>query len=330
MGALEAVKHRLIHIGSFHGDSFAVGPLSLSAEVIQLIGRSDGHGVLAGGVAIGQQHSNIARLGEQHGVQALFGGEGGEAGSHFNVQGVGLVVVAVGNGDGILIIHSHAGSAILHASNIGTIGNCSAICVFHSGSSAIGQNHVPNDVTISGSIVRNSHADEVNTDLSSFNVGNRVATLHDSAVNHTIDGEVQNLGFRGSLHRGQLHSVVIAHLGIGSIGHRELDGHVAIGIGVLVAVHLEIDHRAFTNIFVGGGSGGSIGVIHQILRPHYRLQRNCLRTSAVGTGKGIAVLGKQDSFVVRCSTNLLQGRFRSRSAERNHCDDQHERQKHRK
>ena len=83
-------------------------------------------------------------------------------------------MVAVGNGDGILIIHSHAGSAILHASNIGTIGNCNAICVFHSGLSAIGQHHVADGVLGIGGIVRNGYVDEVNANVHFANVGNSV------------------------------------------------------------------------------------------------------------------------------------------------------------
>ena len=295
MSALKAGEHGLVHISgirNINGLGLAAGPASLSAGVIQLEDRGQGDGSLACGVAIGQQHSNLARAGEQHGIQALFGGEGGEAGSHSDVQGVGLVVVAVGNGDRIFILNFDLGIAVLHASNIGTIGNCSAAISPHRSGSTIGQHHVADGVLGIGGIVRNGYVDEVNANVHFANVGNSVA------VNSAVQSELQDLGVSRSLHRGQLHSVVLAHLGIGSIGHRELDGHVALGIGVLVAVHLEIDHRAIIHITVSGSSGGGIGVIHPILRPHYQLQLNCLRASAVSTGKGIAVPGKQDRFVV--------------------------------
>ena len=91
-GKRRVISTPLSNVSSRNGNfSLATGhglaiPGHISTVIIQTKHRSDRHvASVVAAIAPGQQHSDVAGLGEQHSVQALFSSEGGETRSNGNV-----------------------------------------------------------------------------------------------------------------------------------------------------------------------------------------------------------------------------------------------------
>ena len=180
-------------------------------------------------------------------------------------------------------------------------------------------------------IVRHS-----DVDFSSANDG--VAQLGNLAV-VAVDGELLNLDAGFSNLRSEHHSVLGAVGRSSSFSHGELNHNLTVLVAVLIQLigrNVDIPHVIIVGIvrlLVGGSGGVLTGVVHLVIRANQHIHINGQSRIRDSAFIGVGALGRRcklHHIAACCHFDARKHRRGSRSAERNHCDDQHERQKHRK
>ena len=337
----EIIEGSGIHSSALHSNSFAASPRSFRAGIVQ--GKFGGHGEASllstsarvPGVAIGQQHSDVAGLSEQHSIQALFGGEGDKAGSGGDVQCVGAGVVVVGNNNFIAVMHLSASSVLV---GTGLDGSATARSIVHSSGSAFGTLS-PDPVTHGESLVGNHSGIVGHGDVDVLRADDGLAQLGNHAVSFAVDGELLNLDAGFSNLRSEHHSVLGAVGRSSSFSHGELNHNLTVLVAVLIQFggrNSDIHQPVAISIlcFLVGGCGGVLtGVVHLVIRANQHIHINGHSRIRDSAFIGVGALGRRcklHHIAACCHFDARKHRRGSRSAERNHCDDQHERQKHRK
>ena len=166
-----------------------------------------------------------------------------------------------------------------------------------------------------------------------------LAQLGDYAIGFAVDGELLNLDAGGGSLRSEHHSVLGAVGRSSSFSHGELNHNLTVLVAVLIQLvgrNVDIPHVIIVGIirFVVGGSGGVLtGVVHLVIRANQHIHINGHSRIRDSAFIGVGALGRRcklHHIAACCHFDARKHRRGSRSAERNHCDDQHERQKHRK
>ena len=289
------------------------------AGVIQGKLGSDGDSALVVGITPGQQHGNIAGIGEQHGIQSLLGGKGHKAGSGGDVDGVVLGAAVVGDGHGVAILNRHVGIAVgddllgggfrgvvnfgsAHASVAGQADRCSGAGQFQFADAVLPALHVGSVVIGHGEV-----------DIIGLDDG--FAQLHVGAGG-AVQRELGDGGVGGHIHGIQQDGVVQPGGRLVGIRHGELDLHIPIAVQVSVAVgslNREPPNVAFASDcrIVSNGVIRSrrrhVGVPHAVARGHKHVYNNVLGQvgDITGVGVGSTASNKLHVLAAGCHVYLL-------------------------
>ena len=289
------------------------------AGVIQGKLGSDGDSALVVGITPGQQHGNIAGIGEQHGIQSLLGGKGHKAGSGVDVDGVVLGAAVVGDGHGVAILNRHVGIAVgddllgggfrgvvnfgsAHASVAGQADRCSGAGQFQFADAVLPALHV-------GSVViGHGEVDIIGLDDS-------FAQLHVGAGG-AVQRELGDGGVGGHIHGIQQDGVVQPGGRLVGIRHGELDLHIPVAVQVSVAVgslNRELPNVFFATTSKSGSHGvirsrrRHVGVPHAVARGHKHVYNNVLGQvgDITGVGVGSTASNKLHVLAAGCHVYLL-------------------------